>query len=316
MTAIALARSTIDAEDSSRRWFRRRATSVSGPVPPLSPRLQLVRGVLVVALVLSVSLVVHLVLVSRLQHASAQEDLFDRFRSDLATGTAAIGPVDNEGRAIGIGTPVAFLEIPAIDVSEVVVYGTTSGALFGGPGVRRDTQLPGQVGTSIIMGRRAAYGGPFSAITSLEAGDEITVTTGQGTFTYLALGVRREGDPIPSPPSVESARLVLATADGRAFLPDGVVRVDAELSSGAVVGAAPAFAPGTLPGAERFLAGDTNTLWALALWIQALAALAIAMVWSWFRWGRSPTWIVFVPPLLLVGLATAGQVALVLPNLL
>jgi hypothetical protein len=255
------------------------------------------------------------VFVSSLQQSSAQERAFDRFRADLAAGTAPVGPADADGVELAIGTPVSYLEIPEIGLRQVVVEGTTSGAMFTGPGHRRDTPLPGQVGTSVIMGRRAAYGGPFSDIGKLEAGDLVRVTTGQGEFEYEVLGVRFEGDPVPAPVGSGSSRLVLATADGRPFLPDGVVRVDADLVGTAVGGAPRAYTSSTLPSSEQALGTDTSTLWVLLLWLQVLIALSVGAVWAWHRWGRAQAWVVFLPALLLVGLATAGQVARLLPNL-
>ena len=127
----------------------------------ISSRMQLVRAVLVLVFVLSATLLIQLVLVSSLQRSAAQGRAFDRFRSELATGTAPIGPTDESGRQLPIGTPVAYIEIPSIGVEQVIGEGTTSSALFTGPGHRRDTPLPGQVGSSIVFGRRAAFGGPF-----------------------------------------------------------------------------------------------------------------------------------------------------------
>jgi hypothetical protein len=194
--------------------------------------------------------------------------------------------------------------------------GTTSGVLFDGPGHRRDTPLPGQIGTSVVFGRRAAFGGPFSDVAELRPDDVITVTTGQGAFQYKVLDVRHEGDPIPAPPAAGAARLLLVTADGAAFLPSGVVRVDAELVGSPVVGPARLITPAALPAAERIMGGDTSTLWVLALWLQALIILSVGAVWAWHRWGRAQAWIVFLPLLLLVGLSASDEVARLLPNLL
>jgi hypothetical protein len=266
--------------------------------------------------ILAFTMLLQLVFVGSLQHSATQERKFDAFRSQLARGTAPIGPTDSENRVLTIGSPVAFLEVPEIGISEVVVEGTTPSALFGGPGHRRDTVLPGQAGTSIVMARRASFGGPFSSLDQLEVGDTITVTTGQGEYEYEVIGLRAEGDPVPPPPTAGSSRLVLATADGRPFLPEGVFRVDADLVGEAVVGPPRLLTANTLPTSERFMGADTGTLWALALWIQALILLAIGAVWAWHRWGQAQAWIVFLPPLLLVGLATSGEVARLLPNLL
>lgn len=266
--------------------------------------------------VLTLTLLLQLTLIGGLQQSAAQERKFDEFRAQLAAGTAPIGPTDNQNRPVDVGAPIAYLEIPDIGLRQVVVEGTTSTALFTGPGHRRDTVLPGQAGASVIMGRQAAFGGPFGRIDRLEAGDSIVVTTGQGEFEFEVLGVRREGDLVPPLPEPGSSRLVLATADGRPYLPEGVLRVDADLVGDATGGPPRAFSAATLPPSEQFMGADTSTLWALVLWMQLLIAVTIGAVWAWHRWGRPQAWIVFLPPLLLVGLATSGQVARLLPNLL
>jgi sortase A len=256
------------------------------------------------------------VLISSLQHRAAQQREFDSFRADLARGTAPIGPTDANNHELGIGTPVAYLEIPVIGLHEVVGEGTTPSALFNGPGHRRDTPLPGQIGTSVMFGRRAAFGGPFSRLDELQKGDLIRVTTGQGVFRFRVRGIRRAGDPVPPTPATGEARLTLATTAGTAFLPSGVVRVDADLAGDAVVGPARLFNTTTLPTEERVMAGDARTLWALALWLQALIVLSLGAVWAWHRWGRAHAWVVFLPPLVLVGLLASGEAARLLPNLL
>ena len=285
-------------------------------VPQLSPRMQLVRAAFVLVFVLSFTLLIQLVFVSSFQQSAAQGRMFDSFRAELAKGTAPVGPTDSEGRELAIGTPIAFLEIPSVGVSEVIGEGTTAGALFDGPGHRRDTPLPGQVGSSVVFGRKASFGGPFGDIASMRVGDPITVTTGQGVFTFKVIGVRPEGAPVPPPAAAGSARLMLVTAAGRSFLPSGVMRVDAELDGVAVIGTARLIAPSELPGEERVMAGDASTLWALALWLQALIALSLGVVWAWHRWGRAQAWVVFFPPLILVGLSASGEAARLLPNLL
>lgn len=282
----------------------------------LTPRRELARAALVLSCVVATSLVLELLLVSNLQQRAAQQRAFDAFRADLAAGTAPVGPVDGEGRPLALGDPVAYVEIPAIGLRQVVGEGTTPAVLFDGPGHRRDTPLPGQVGTSMLLGRRAAFGGSFARLGELEAGDLVRVTTGQGEFEYRVLGVREDGDRAPAPPGRGEGRLILATAAGRAFLPSSVLRVDAELDGDPVSGPAPAVRPGSLPAGEQLMGSDTGTLWALALWLQALVAATVLAVWSWHRWGRPQTWVVFTPLLLLVGIGASGEAARLLPNLL
>jgi sortase (surface protein transpeptidase) len=299
------------------------ATAPARPaVPPLSPRLQLVRAVLVLLLAMSMSLLLQLVLISGRQHSSAQQRKFDAFRSQLAGGTAPIGPTDQDGKAIGVGTPVAYLEIPSIGVREVVSEGTSAGVLYDGPGHRRDTVLPGQAGTSVIFGRRASFGGPFSDLPSLRKDAAITVTTGQGVFTFKVIAVHYNGDRAPAAPAKDGSRLVLATAAGTPFLPSGLLQVDADLDTAAATGNTVTGGPArlltgeTLPAEERAMNNDTRTLWALAMWLQALIVASAAAVWAWHRWGRAQAWIVFLPVLMLLGLSAAGEAARLLPNLL
>lgn len=285
-------------------------------VPPLTPRLQVIRASLVMVVVLTVAMLLHLTFISGLQHRAAQQRAYADFRAQLARGTAPLGATDAEGDALELGAPVAYLEIRAIGLQEVVGEGTTGPVLMDGPGHRRDTPLPGQVGTTVIMARRAAYGAPFGDIAQLTAGDQIKVATGQGLFTYTVTGVRHEGDPVPDPPTAGAGRLTLMTAAGPAFFPSGVVRVDAELEEPAVGGPARTMGAAGLPDAERAMGGSTDTVWALALWMQALLALAAAAVWAWYRWGRAQTWVVFLPPLVLVGISLSSEIVKLLPNLL
>lgn len=307
-----------DPESTPKGRFRRQRArpDPNAPLPPLSSRLRLARAVLVLVVIVAGSLLVQLLLVSGLQHRATQQQLFDGFRRQLAEGTAPVSPVDEEGRALPAGTAVAYLEIPSLGVDEVVVSGTASGVTFNGPGHRRDSPLPGVGGTSVILGRSSAFGAPFANLGRLEEGAVIRVTTGQGTFEFEVLGVRREGDPIPPLPEPGEARLLLMTADGGSFVPSGVLRVDAVATTPAVGGSGTLFSTDTLPPPEQAMAADTTTLWALVLWLEALIVGALGLIWAWHRWGRVKAWVVFLPILLVVGLATSREIARLLPNLL
>ncbi len=265
---------------------------------------------------LASALLLYLVVFSTFTQRAAQQRAYDRFRAELAEGTAPVGQLDREGAAIELGAPVAQLEIPAIGLRQVVLEGTTSGTLFDGPGHRRDTVFPGQQGTSVILGRRASFGAPFARLADLDVGDRIFLTTGQGQFEFRVEGLRRAGDPVAEPLDEGGARITLATADGSPFLPSGVVRVDAALDGTAEQGNAPLFTAATLPAAERMMGADTSTLWALVLWLQVLVLVVAAAVWAWRRWGRARAWLVFLPPVLLVASAAGAESARLLPNLL
>jgi len=285
------------------------------PLPPLDPKLQLVRAVLVLILVLSVSVLVELLVLSGVQQRSSQQRLFDSFRADLAAGTAPVGATDAEGRVLASGSAMAYLEIPSIGVRQVVVQGTSSGVMLDGPGHRLDSPFPGQAGTSVIMGRRASFGGPFLRLPEVQEGDQIRVTTGQGESDYEVIGVRRDGDPLPAPLQSGEGRLLLMTADGRPFVPDGVVRVDARLVTTPQPGRAQVVTASTLPPPDQPMASDTSTIWALVFWLQALLVASVAFVWAWHRWSRAKAWIVMTPVLLVIGLFVAQQGAKLLPNM-
>lgn len=108
--------------------------------------------------------------------------------------TAVVVPL----RPPELGEPVARLDIPRLDVRQVVVMGVGTGELKKGPGHFPDTPLPGQLGNAAIAGHRTSYGAPFGDLDRLEVGDEIVVETVQGTFTY-----RVSGSQVVAPTAVE-----------------------------------------------------------------------------------------------------------------
>ena len=264
----------------------------------------------------AVSLILELVLISSLHERAEQQRAFAALRADLAAGTAPIGPTDSLGRELRTGSPVAYLEIPSIGLRQVVVEGTAAGTMFAGPGHRRDTPLPGQAGVSVVLGRNSSFGAPFSRLHELRAGALIRATTGSGAFEYRVIGLRRAGDRVPPPGPPGEARLLLATATGGRFMPSGVLRVDADLAAPGVAGPRRLVSSATLPAPEQMMAGDPSHLPELVLWLQALIVVTLAATWAWQRWGRAKAWVVFLSPLLIVGLSASAEAARLLPNLL
>jgi sortase A len=86
--------------------------------------------------------------------------------------------------AAGDGTAVAHIRIPRIGVDKIVVQGVGVPDLKKGPGHYPTSPLPGQPGNAAIAGHRTTYGAPFNRIDELKAGDEILITTLQGSFRY------------------------------------------------------------------------------------------------------------------------------------
>ncbi|QEO10789.1 sortase [Protaetiibacter larvae] len=267
-------------------------------------------AVVLLAFVLDVGVVSHL------QHAVAQQQLYNTLRAQLAEGVLPVSEGNVDDILLADGVPVAYLEIPEIGLREVIVEGSDSGTLMSGPGHRRDTVLPGQEGFSVILGRAAAFGGPFSRIQELPPGSEFTVVTGQGEQTFRTIGVRYAGDPTPPAVQPGESRLVLQTARGVSFLPSGVMYLDAELVGDAQARGARQTTVASLPDADLALGVDTSTVWALVFALQFLIAVELAAVLTRPRIGPRKAWIVFAPLITLGGLWVATQLVLLLPNLL
>lgn len=252
-----------------------------------------------------------------LGHDRAQKLAYANFRAELALATAPVNHVDKDGKSpLAAGTAIAVLDIPAIGLREVVLEGTGSGVLTRGPGHRRDTVLPGQAGTSILMARRAGYGGPFARIGELGAGDKISVVTGQGEHTYEVMGVRRAGDPQPAALTPGSGRLTLVTADGTAYLPNNVLRVDAKLTSQVQDTPALAISTQLLPASDQLMGIELIALVPLVLWGQLMFVAALGVAWVRQRLGLWHSWLIGIPVMALLGLLVAGQVTRLLPNLI
>ncbi|MCL2804205.1 MAG: sortase [Micrococcales bacterium] len=286
------------------------------PLTPLSPERQLARGVLALLAALVLGFLMNLVLLSGLQQAIAQIQLRGVFAGQLEAGTAPVSEGTFEDVLLSDGDPVARIEIPGISLDQIVVQGTAAGALKSGPGHRRDSALPGQPGFTVIMGRAAAYGGPFARIQELAPGEAISLITGQGEHVYRVIGVRYAGDLAPPLPKAGQSRLVLETARGLPFMPSGVIRVDAELVSPPQPTGLRQTTFWQLPRADKEMASDYRTVWALVFALQFFVLAGAAATYSLRLVGRAKTWLVFAPVLLLAGLLVADQLILLLPNLM
>ncbi|HEX4901976.1 MAG TPA: class E sortase, partial [Acidimicrobiales bacterium] len=88
------------------------------------------------------------------------------------------------------GSAVARIVIPKIGVDKIVVEGVGRRDLQKGPGHYPGTPLPGQPGNAAIAGHRTTFGAPFQDVDELVPGDEILVTTRQGSFRYEVTGTQ------------------------------------------------------------------------------------------------------------------------------
>jgi len=275
--------------------------------------LRLLRAGLVLAAALNLGVGLFLVLGSSLQYHASQAASFARFRQELAAGTAPIRPTGAAGQPLPLGTPIALLEIPSLGLKVVVGEGTTAGVLADGPGHERSTVFPGGAGTSVIMGRAAAFGGPFGRLGELRPGARISVRTGVGEEQFSVVDVRRAPDVIPALAS-GAARLTLVTASGPSFFPSGVIWVDADATGPALAASPPTMT--MLPPDERPLGTSSGALRWLLLGSVFLVVTLVGARWTWRRMGRAHAWIVFSAPVAVLGYVMADQVARLLPNLM
>jgi sortase A len=154
-----------------------------------------------------------------------------------------IGPP--EGYAPEPGEPVFRLEIPKVDIDELVVEGVDTESLRMGPGhypscrpgfarplcTDFDEVFPGERGRVIISGHRTTYGAPFWGVDELQKGDEIHVQARWGEFTYTVTEKRIvKPDSLAIAVQSDKAELVLTTCHPRFSAAQRLI-VFAELTS-------------------------------------------------------------------------------------
>jgi len=88
----------------------------------------------------------------------------------------------NEGDVIG------RISMPTLGVDSWIVVGSKLKYLEKGPGVFPNSAMPGHLGNFAVAGHRTSYGAPFGDIDRLAKGDEFTVTSQEGSFTYTVTG--------------------------------------------------------------------------------------------------------------------------------
>lgn len=247
------------------------------------------RGVQVFALT-AVAFVLFALVFSGLAHARSQIGLQREFRAELASNAAAVGG------AIPTGAPIAIVTARNIGLHEVVVQGSRSSQLRQGPGHVVGTPLPGQPGNAVVAGRRTMYGGPFGHLGSLQRGDRLKVTTGEGNSTYQVSSVQHL--PVANGSFVQDHgdnRLTLFTSDSR-WSANGRLVVTATLVGNPYP---PTTLSRTLDADGLGLTGERDAAPYMLVWLQLLALAALAAAYAASRWSASRTWLVFTPVLAL-----------------
>jgi sortase A len=254
---------------------------------------------------LLVSFVGYLAGLSSLIANRSQAVLFDKIRYELAHGTAPTVA------ALSAGQPVAVITIPSLHLRQVVVEGSNSRDLMTGPGVEPGTPLPGQLGTSVILGRRETFGAPFRQLNALRHGDLIDVASGAGALVYKVDESWRSNQKHNST-APTSSRITLITSDP-GWRASGSVVVTAALSTGQP-GAANAT---TVTAAnDQPLSSDHDGALSLYLWSQLAFLAVVAVVRYHGRVRRSVLWVGGMPLLVVVLLHIYPALAALLPNTL
>ena len=232
------------------------------------------------------------------------------------------------------GHPIGQITIPRIGADFYMVEGVDLKWLKEGPGHFPDTPLPGQAGNAAVAGHRTTYKAPFNRIDELEPGDQITITTLQGTFTYQVMS-QAPSDPadpnspalghrVVSPSQVEiledkgDNRLTLMACNPKYSARQRIV-VEATLvgnpapSTPVAAGAAPAELPD-----NGLAGGDPTARRPAILW--SLLALAIWFL-AWYLahrrlrgWWRVAPYVVLVPFFAMALYASFENITRLLPG--
>jgi sortase A len=263
-------------------------------------------GCVAVSVLLLAALIVgflgYLFTASGIQEKGAQSRLYSTFATELGQDIGPLGPT-------GPGAPVAVLDIASIGVRNVVVVeGTTPENLTAGPGHLRNTPLPGQLGLSVIYGRRATFGAPFAGLHRLRLGDKITAYTQQGKSVYKVVAIGDSQEPVKDTTLNRLALLTASSPDVPAFY----LEVDADLVTTAHIG--PVQMP-VLGPSERALAGDPGALVLTMIWGLALAIVAVSGAYAAARWSPWPVYLIVAPAVLAIVWNLYENVAALLPNI-
>jgi sortase A len=245
---------------------------------------------------------------SRIQEAGAQARLFTTFRYELGQDIGPLGPYGPLGRT-GPGAPVAVLDIPGIGLHDlVVVQGTAPEQLTLGPGHQPDSPLPGQIGVSVVYGRRVTFGAPFRDLDLLQPGDKIDAVTQQGQFVYKVALIGDSQHPVHD---TALNRLELFTASSSS-VPAYYLEVDADLVSTPQNG--PVVLPPIAPD-EQAMAGDDSALVLTMVWSLGLALVTVGGAVAAARWQVWAVYLVLAPAVVAIVWNLYENFAAVLPNL-
>jgi sortase A len=159
---------------------------------PVTPR-RIVVGLVLWLVVTAATCALVLYGVGPMLEVRSQRSLLDDYRVEIDQAANAFNSTVEAEATIEApepGTPVAILDVGAMEMEQVVVEGVGPQQTRRGPGHVPGTAGPGQPGNSAIVARNLAFGGVFRKLDDLDRGDRILVTTTQGRSVYEVSEVR------------------------------------------------------------------------------------------------------------------------------
>jgi sortase A len=272
--------------------------------------------------------------------AREQSRLKSDFETELAraratTSTTAPGPTTTTvpPPPPPPGDAVAMLRVPKIGIDDAVVQGVAVSDLRKGPGHYPETPLPGQFGNAAIAGHRTTYGAPFNRLDELAPGDEIEVTTVQGSYRY-EVDEQRDADgnvsghlivqpsqvevleptPDPTRPGTNLATLTLTTCNPKYSAAERLV-VRATWTPVSETSPAPTAPPPTAtPASDIGLSGEEASAGPTVWWGVVTAAVGGAWWWMFHRYRRWTTWLAGAIPFAIVLFFFYASLERVLPT--
>lgn len=259
----------------------------------------------------------------------AQESLANRFESLQQTTPTATDPATapTDLPIPEPGDPIGRIQIPRIDVDFIMVQSVDLRYLQNGPGHFPQTPLPGQPGNSAFAGHRTTYKAPFNRIDELAPGDVITVTTLQGTFTYVVDrhvgedGTLDSGHFIVKPTDLsildqdKGNRLTLMACNPKYSAATRIV-VTATLTTPAAPATARPDTSNTVTdnaALDSLANGDPGAWPAAILWSLLVLAVWVGTWWLARRWRRLPAYAIGTPVVLVLLFLAFQNIARLLP---
>ena len=247
----------------------------------------------------------------RAQHRSLRKLRTEIYEAANSTEGLAGVLGETTPAAPATGDPVAILDVGGLHLRQVVIEGSSAAQTSNGPGHVPGTAGLGQPGNAVIIGRRAAWGGPFGSIDQLRTGERIVVTTTQGQSVYRVTHVRRGARSAPAFAPTDDDRLTLVTSSSS--LPW------ASRSSSVVVAeiVGRPFEPTPQRGREArtgHIGGDTGGLAQLVLVLGAFAWVAWQTTSDHRRWRPLTAYLLTTPALVVLALLVAESLTRLLPQ--